>query len=459
METASLYNRVYDILVAGGGVSGSAAAIAAARAGASVIVVEQNGYLGGTLTVCGVGPMMTFHAGEKQVIGGIMQEIVEALVNRGYSPGHVPDTKQYTDTVTPFNAEGLKLVLDDLLTEAGATLLFHSFIGAVTREGGRITGVTVCNKDGLNTLRAKAFIDATGDGDIAAWSGAAMAKGRPGDGAAQPMTMKMKYLGVSTERLKGHVLANLEDFPFMKPHESLLRQDIPMDLEGFDAEVKAAKASGELDMARENILMFATDREGEYILNTTRIIYHDATSAESLSKAELLGRKQCFQLDRFVRKRIPGFENAQLEFTGPSVGVRGSRQLAGRYTLTAEDILSRKRFKSVIAHSGYPIDIHNPKGEGTATTFLNERGGYYDIPYEVMFCDEIENLLVTGRCCSATFEAQASLRVTPSAGAMGQAAGAAAAQAVSKTGDVRNVDVQELQKALRRQGAYIEDRA
>lgn len=454
--TNSIYDRQFDVVVAGGGVSGCAAAVAAARCGADVLVVEQSGYLGGTLTSCGVGPMMTFHAGDKQIIRGFMQEVVGALIKRGYSPGHVPDTKQYTDTVTPFNAEGLKLVLDELLTGAGATPLFHTFTGAVVREDNRITGLTVCNKDGLNLLKAKVVIDATGDGDIAAWAGAAMTVGRPEDGAAQPMTMKMKYCNVDTKALKAHVLTNLKDFPQMREHAELLRRDIPMDLEGFSGEVAQAKAAGELEIARENILMFSTDREGEYILNTTRIIEHDATNAASLSDAELIGRRQCNQLDRFLRKHVPGFKNALLEFTGPSVGVRGSRQLAGRYTLTAEDILACRHFDSVIAYSGYPIDIHNPKGEGTTSTFLSKRGSYYSIPFEIMVCEEIANLVVTGRCCSATFEAQASLRLTPSAGAMGQAAGIAAAQAAATGCDVGSVDVAAVQAMLKEQGAYLE---
>jgi len=451
----SVYGRQFDVVVAGGGVSGVAAAVAAARCGADVLVIEQAGFLGGTLTSCGVGPMMAFHAGEKQVVLGFMQEVVDELQARGHSPGHVLDTKQYVQTVTPFNVEGLKVVLDDLLTTAGVTLLFHTFIGAVAREGERLTGITVCNKDGLNIINAKVFIDATGDGDIAAWAGLDMTKGRLSDGAMQPLTMKMKYCNVDTKVLKDHVLNNLEDFPHMQKHAELLRQDIPIDLEGFIAEVAAAKAAGELDIARENILMFGTDREGEYILNTTRIIEHDATCAMSLCDAERIGRKQCVQLDRFMKKYVPGFENAMLQLTGPSIGVRSSRQLVGRYTITAEDILACKEFDSVIAHSGYPIDIHNPKGEGTASTFLTEKGSYYDIPYEVMICEPIANLIVTGRCCSATFEAQASLRLTPIVGAMGQAAGIAAAMAAGKDGDARSVDVSKVQDILKKQGAYL----
>lgn len=452
----TLYTKKFDVLVVGGGVSGCAAALAAARNGADVLLLEQNGYLGGTLTGCGVGPMMTFHAGEKQVILGIMEELVAELVRRGQSPGHVPDTKQYTSTITPFDAEGLKLILDEKLSEAGCTVLFHTFVGAVQAEDGCITGLTVCNKDGLHTLSAKVYIDATGDGDVAAWAGADMTKGRPEDGAAQPMTMKMKYCCVDTEALKGYVLKNPERFPKLAPHMEIFRQPVPVDLEGFDEEFSAAKAAGELSIRRENVLMFATGRPGEYIINTTRIVDHDATDAVSLSEAEQIGRRQCAELDRFLRERVPGFAHAMLEFTGPSVGVRGSRQLVGCCTLTAEDILSCRVFEDRIAHSAYPIDIHNPKGEGTDSTFVSRKGTYYSIPYSIMVCPQINNLIVTGRCVSATFEAQAAIRTTPTVGAMGQAAGVAAAMAAAAEGDTREVNIKALQQTLADQGAYLE---
>lgn len=452
----TLYTKKFDVLVVGGGVSGCAAALAAARNGADVLLLEQNGYLGGTLTGCGVGPMMTFHAGDKQVILGIMEELVAELVRRGQSPGHVPDTKQYTSTITPFDAEGLKLILDEKLSEVGCTVLFHTFVGAVQTEDGCITGLTVCNKDGLHTLSAKVYIDATGDGDVAAWAGADMTKGRPEDGAAQPMTMKMKYCCVDTEALKGYVLKNPERFPKLAPHMEIFRQPVPVDLEGFDEEFSAAKAAGELSIRRENVLMFATGRPGEYIINTTRIVDHDATDAVSLSEAEQIGRRQCAELDRFLRERVPGFTHAMLEFTGPSVGVRGSRQLVGCCTLTAEDILSCRVFEDRIAHSAYPIDIHNPKGEGTDSTFVSRKGTYYSIPYSIMVCPQINNLIVTGRCVSATFEAQAAIRTTPTVGAMGQAAGVAAAMAAAAEGNTREVNIKALQQTLADQGAYLE---
>lgn len=453
-----IYKNLYDVVVVGGGVSGVAAAIAAARTGAKTLVVEQTGYLGGTLTSCGVAPMMTFFAGDKQVIQGIMQEIVDRLTARGSSCGHIEDTTRYVKYITPFDAEGLKLVLDEMVQEAGCEVLFHTFTGGVAREDRTISALAVCNKDGLHELRAKVYIDATGDGDVMAWAGEECTKGRPQDGAAQPMTMKMKYCNVDTAAMKGYIKAHLEEFPRLEHNLDLLETDAPLAVAGFDALFRQAKETGELSIPREDVLMFETCRPGEFVVNTTRLLNCDATDAVSLTRAELEGRRQCAQLDRFFRTRVPGFQRALLEFTGPSVGVRGSRQLVGKYVLTADDVLTAKRFPSVIAHTGYPIDIHSPDGEGTATHYIGENGGrtYYDIPYEVMVPRRTDNLLVTGRCVSVSFEAQASIRLTPSVGAMGQAAGIAAALAARNGVCVDNIDISELQRLLRENGAYLE---
>lgn len=451
----AIYENQFDVIIVGGGVSGFAAGLSAARNGASTLVLEQNGYLGGTLTGCGVGPMMTFHAGDKQVIKGVMQELVDNLVSRGYSVGHVLDSKQYTRTITPFESEGMKLIMDEMLIEAGCEVLFHTAVGAVRTEEDKIVGLTVCNKDGLNTVSGKIYIDASGDGDVATWAGAPMVKGRPEDGASQPLTLKMKYCDVDTKMLKDYVMANPERFPHLAPHFEIFSQPSPVDLEGFNEEFKVEKEAGNLSIQRENVLMFGTGRKGEYIINTTRIIDHDATDAASLSDAEQIGRKQAAELDVFLRKHAPGFEHALLEFTGPSVGIRSSRQLVGSYILTAEDILSRKEFPDTIAHSGYPIDIHNPKGEGTMSTFMSEPGSYYSIPYSTMVCKEIDNLIITGRCISTTFEAQAAIRTTPTVGALGQAAGTAAAMAV-ESGNVLTIDTDALRTKLREQKAYLE---
>lgn len=447
---------MFDVIIAGGGVSGALAGIAAGRCNAKVLIIEQSGYLGGTLTGCGVGPMMTFHAGEKQIIKGLPEELVQNMVKRGYCAGHVKDTTRYVSYVTPFSAEGLKLILDEMAEEANCRILYHTFVGAVQTEKGRISSLTLCNKDGLHEVAGKVFIDATGDGDIAAWAGVPMTKGRKGDGAAQPMTMKMKFCNVDTEKLKKHIASKIEDFDRLKDNQDLMSLTTSFCVAGFKEEFKIAKERKEIDFDREELLFFETNRPGEYIINTTRILEHDATNAKSLSDAEIIGRRQCAQLEAFLHSYIPGFETAMLEYTGPSVGVRGSRQLVGDYTLTADDILKRRKFQTTIAHSAYPIDIHNPKGAGTDSVFLSEKGTYYSIPYEVMTCPQLSNLLVTGRCISATFEAQAAIRVTPTASAIGQAGGTAAALTALEYEDVHKVDIKRLQEELLKQGAYLD---
>ncbi len=450
------YNTKFDVLVLGGGVSGCCAAIAAARAGQKTLMVEKNGYLGGALTACGVGPMMTFHAGGQQVIFGIMQELVARMQAAGGSLGHIADSKEYCGTVTPFNTEVMKRVLDEMLTEAGCEILFHTMLAKVNMAKGCIESITVCNKDGLNDLASTVYVDASGDGDLASFAGAPMTYGRESDGAAQPMTMNMKYCNVDTDALLAHIVENEGDFAMLRNGTNPFAPRIPLDLANFKDAFTAARESGEIDFDRKAVLMFCTDRKGEFILNTTRVLEHDATDAASLTHAELLGRQQCAQLDAFMRKYAPGFAHALLEITGPSIGVRGSRQLVGCYTITQEDLMQKRKFPDAIAHSGYPIDIHDPKGAGGESIFLTGDKPYYSLPYRAMVCDAVHNLIVTGRCVSATFEAQAGIRTTPTVGALGHAAGVAAALAAQNGGDAKAVNIAQLQAGLMAGGAFLD---
>lgn len=442
-------NKLYDIVVAGGGLAGTFAAVAAAREGKTVLLIEKNGYLGGSLTACGVGPMMTAHAREKQIIKGLFEEMVVRMMKGGYSCGHRRDTTRYVSYITPFSAEGMKLVLDEMTSEADCHVLFHTFIAKADCQDGKITSLTICNKDGLSKVKAVIYIDATGDGDLAYMAGAPMKKGRPEDGQSQPMTMNMKYSNVNRNELKTYILEHLDQFPRLKESRELLEESSHMAVAGFGDQLQKAVKAGEIRFPREELLLFETDRAGEFIVNTTRIIGSDGTDAQSLSDSEREGRRQCAQLDRFLRREIPGFATACLEFTGPSVGVRGSRQLKGRYELQASDIISGKMFDSRIALAAYPVDVHNPDGAGTDSCFEMGEHGYYSIPYEVMFCDEISNLLVTGRCVSASFEAQAAIRTTPTTSAMGHGAGLAAALSLESGTGLAEVDRRQLQKMLR----------
>ncbi|PNV60468.1 FAD-dependent oxidoreductase [Clostridium sp. chh4-2] len=448
-------NKLYDIVVAGGGLAGTFAAVAAAREGKTVLLIEQNGYLGGSLTACGVGPMMTAHAGEKQVIKGLFEEMVVRMMRDGYSCGHIKDTTQYVSYITPFSSEGMKLVLDEMTAEADCHVLFHTFVAQADCRDGKITSLTICSKDGLSKIKAVVYIDATGDGDLAYMAGAPMQKGRPGDGLSQPMTMNMKYGNVNREELKTYLLNHLDQFPRLKENRKLIEESSHLAVAGFADQLQKAIKDKEVGFPREELLFFETDRPGEFIVNTTRIIGNDGTDAQSLSESEREGRKQCAQLDRFLRREVPGFADAYLELTGPSVGVRGSRQLKGRYELQTSDILSGTMFDTRIALAAYPVDVHNPDGSGTSSCFEMGEKGCYSIPYEIMFCDEIANLLVTGRCVSASFEAQAAIRTTPTTAAMGQAAGLAAALSLESGIPLAEIDRKKLQKKLMEQNVVL----
>jgi ribulose 1,5-bisphosphate synthetase/thiazole synthase len=449
----------YGVLIVGGGVSGSVAAIAAARAGARVLLVEEHGFLGGSLTSMGVGPMMSFHnpAGE-QVVRGIPDEVIARLKARGASLGHIADTTTYCSTVTPFDSEELKIELETMLAEAGGELLYHTQLAHVHREAGEIASVVVCNKSGLTALRAKVFIDATGDGDLAHRAGAASIKGRASDGAAQPMTMNLKLANVDTAAVRAYAIAHPEDFLWHPggAEEGLRRlQTSPrISLAGYLGAWKAARERGEVEVPRDQVLFFETPVPGVVIVNTSRIVGLDATDPFQLSRAESLGRRQCTQIFNFLRKHAAGFERAVRMDTAAKVGVRESRHIVGRHVLTAEELMQGREFDDAIALGGYPIDIHSPAGGTTTTTHLRP-DTIYQIPLRCLLVEQPENLIVVGRCISATHEAAAAFRVTPIAMAIGQAGGVAAAEAVARGVAPAQVPFAAIRARLLAQGARL----
>lgn len=453
----------YDLIVVGGGVSGSVAAIAAGRAGAKVLIIEEQGFLGGSLTAMGVGPMMSFHnpAGE-QVVRGIPDEIVARLTARGASLGHIPDTTTYCSTVTPFEAEELKIELETMLVESGGAYLYHTQLAGVERSDRAIQAVLVCNKGGLTRLHAKMFIDATGDGDMAARAGLPFGVGREGDRALQPLTMNLKLGNVDTAAIREYAIAHPEDFLFhpVGQEEAIRRLRISprLSLAGFLHAWAEARKRGEVEVPRDQVLFFETPIPGVVIVNTSRITGLDPTDPFQLSQAETLGRKQCGQIFRFLRQHAVGFQHAIRMDTAAKIGVRESRHIRGRYTITAADIVEARPFDDCIAIGGYPIDIHSPDGASTGTAHLKP-DTQYQIPLRALLPEEIDNLLIVGRCISATHEAAAAFRVTPISMAIGQGGGAAAAEAVRHGRAPAAVPFPAIRARLLQQGAYLGVRA
>ncbi|MDO7173758.1 FAD-dependent oxidoreductase [Mariniflexile sp. AS56] len=448
----------YDVIVVGGGVSGSHAAIAAAKTGAKTLLIEQFGFLGGTLTAMGVGPMMTFHnkAG-RQLVFGSPNEMVNRLIERGASPGHILDGTGYCSTVTPFDAEMLKVVLEDMVFEAGAEILYHTRLIDISKEDNKIKSVFVHNRGGIQEIPAKVFVDASGDSEIVKLSGVPFTEGRPEDNKSQPMTTNIKVGNVNTEKLREYMINNWDQFDADERADDkaeVLKRSKRISTWGFYDLWKEAKAKGEVTVPRDNVLFFETNTEGEFIFNTSRVLGFNPMNPFDLSKAETMGRKQCVEIFNFLRKYAPGFENATFVSTAPHIGVRESRHPHAKYVLTSEDLVNEVRFKNPIAVGGYPLDIHSPDGGTTDTVHLKDDGAYY-IPTDSLLVNEVENLILSGRAIGADHYASAGLRVTPIAMAIGQGAGTLAGLSAINNTVPDAVDYNDLKAKLIEDGAYL----
>ncbi|WP_066307535.1 FAD-dependent oxidoreductase [Bacillus sp. FJAT-29814] len=440
----------FDVVVAGGGPAGINAAIASGRAGAKTLLIERYGFLGGMSTVALVYPWMTFHTNSgKQVIKGIAQEIVDRLMEISGSPGHLRDTVGFTYSLTPYHPEKYKLLALEMLEEAGVEVLVHSFIDKVEVEGNQITSLGLATKSGPIRVFAKRFVDATGDADIAYLSGAPCLKGREEDHKTQPMTMKFRMRGVNLEKVKEAMKANPSNFYKKTPIDEL--DLIP--LTGVQGFYKEWSESG-VPINRDQVLFFAGPEEDEVLVNCTRVQGLDGTDVFDLSAGEREGRKQVLMMAEFLQKKIPGFEKASISAVGTQIGIRETRRIDGQYVLAIEDVVDGRKFEDTIALSGYPIDIHDPSGKGVQAKDI-EGDGSYGIPYRCLVPKKIDNLLVAGRCISTTHEALATTRLTPSAMATGQAAGAAAALSITDHVSPKDLNITKLREHLADNGVVL----
>lgn len=409
--------------------SGTVAAVAAARAGAQVLLVERWGFLGGSATAGAVGQFVGWEtAAGRQVIQGIAEEIVRRLERHGGSGGHTHftmSTGHRMDQVS-YDPERLKLVLDEMALEAGVRLLFHATLLGVTRQDATVAVVTVLTKAGPLEIRPRLVIDASGDLDLLARAGAGFLPLEP-DEAAQPATMMFRFGPIDFDRFG--VLATEE-------LQALCRRGVE----------SGALARAALHQSR----IPGTD-DGWF--NISRVSL-DATDPFELSAGEVEGRRQAFAAAGFLAAHVPGCEAGRLVALAAQLGIRESRRVRGDLVLTAEDLRAERRFPDAIAVGAYPMDIHPARGSGLRfETLGGDRS--YEIPYRCLLPVGLDNALVAGRGISASHGAHASTRVMPTTMAIGQAAGAAAALACAGNGGSRQVDPGILRERLRQAGAFL----
>lgn len=420
--------KKYDVIVVGGGFAGCAAAIAAARNGCEVLVIEQAGALGGAANNCLVNPFMRnatkIHKenGETERLElsrGIFAEICEKLKSMDAMNG------------ITFHEEYLKLILDDMLEEAGVDVLFHATLCGVNVENEKLESVTVITKNGKITFEAKQFIDCTGDADLAVMSGCPYHLGRPSDNLCQPMTLCFR-------------IANVDEDEFFTPECNAQRQAI----------YKRWQEEGKTSNPRENILLFRTMVKGVVHFNTTRVVKRNPVDPFDVSWAEREARRQMYDIYRMLKEELPSFRNAQIISSAAWIGARESRMIDGEHLLNEEELKNCTVFPDAIAAGNYDIDIHNPEGSGTSHYYFPD-GEYYTIPYRSLVPKKINNLLVAGRCISSTHEAQASYRIMPIVCCLGEAAGAGMAVAVKNNCTPKEADIKEIQKILLDNGAFL----
>jgi hypothetical protein len=426
-----------DVLVLGAGSAGCCAAIAAcAGAARRVMLVERYGFLGGTSTQMLDTFYGFFTPGEspKKVVGGIPDRVVDALDNAG-AVFLRPNTYG-AGTGVNYNPERLKLVWDELLTQAGVKILLHAtLVDAESDSTGRIIRVVLFTRRGLFRVAARRFIDATGDADLCHWANVPYEKA----GEIEPVQTL-----TTTFRMSNVDLAAYERAGGKKLLASCMAEAVD---------------KGTHPLPRKSGSLHPMNAPGCISTVAVRVANLDATDSEQLTAAEIEGRKQAFAYEKFFRDCVPGFAGANIIGLSHQIGVRETRRVYGEYRLTKNDCLDAARFDDVVLLCGAPIEDHRAasegKGEETVWQYV-PRGEAYDVPYRTLIPRGRDELWVAGRCFSATHDAHASCRSMAQTMAMGQAAGFAAALSIAKNCGARDVPVRALQEKLRESGAILQ---
>jgi hypothetical protein len=469
------------VVVVGGGTSGFAAAIAAARAGAEVRMLEQSSYLGGTMTgglVPGIVSlrhqpwrdqetlvqMETSYEGS-QVVQGIAQEMIDRLIEAGGAYG---SPGQATIRVS-FDPEIMKVVIDRMCREAGISVEYNTKVTDVLRENGRITGVRANFGD---EIHADMVIDTTGDAHVAWLAGARYEQGENGDPSyVQPITMYFLMGGVDLGKTIDYACSGREDFSegYLKKLRELYEAGKPLTIPGLPRLREAAAQAGDypsafgsttLNPRAHNNILRPIFRNGKVVYETTMhnvdMAYRvDATDNKTLSEAIGSMRDFTLRIGEFYRKYVPGYENAYVLQIADNIGVRETRRVVGEYTLTGEDVLEARTFEDSIGYCGATVDVHNIDGSEVTRMSAIRAGKLYQIPYRILVPEQLDGLLVAGRCVSADRVACGSIRQQAGCIVTGQAAGVAAALAGERKVEARHLPIGAIQQVLKAQGAQI----
>lgn len=426
----------YEVVVLGGGPAGITAALAAGRSGRKTILIEGYGFLGGAGTAAGLSTFCGLHAavfGEhEQVVRGLCDDILDRLrAMDGLNDPHL--SVQQRIQAQAYDISAYKIAADELLGAAGVEILFHAYgVGCALADADRIDVVFVETKSGRFAIRGQVFVDASGDGDLAAWSGVPFDTGDGAGNMLYPTTM-FRINGVD------HVRAG-DAWKL-----------IPELMEKAEAEGRSFPRKKPIVRPQRNPI--------EWRANLTQIKNTDGRAvsgidAREFSYGEIEGRRQCWDVFSFIKEVTPGFDDAYIVEIAPQIGIRETRRIVGEYQLSQDDILGCRDFDDTIGVNGWPVEAH-VAGDVNFLFAEWESRGFNQIPYRIIVPQKIENLLVAGRCASMTHEGQSSARVTGSCFIMGQAAGTAADLALSDSTAPRELDVPRLQARLEADGAYL----
>lgn len=413
----------FDVVVAGAGPAGLCAAAAAARQGARVALLERFGAVGGCLTLGHVTTCMG------AVPPGTMKDEIGALLGTG-------------GACVPHSVENAKYTLSRWLAEAGVTLFLQTQAVDVRKEGDRVCGVVVSTPEGLGLLPGRTVVDATGDGALCALAGVRCTVGRDVDGLTQPASILFTIGGVDSD--------------LTCTHES---DDTVINGESYLALCEEASRTGELPADVTIVRLYGGGKAGERLVNATQLCRVNGVRTSDVAAADLTLRGQMRQVLSFLRRRIPGFENAFLLDSADTPGFRETRRIEGDYCLTAADISAGRTFPDVMVHrANFCFDTHNPAGGGQAEALEEARNTRpYDIPYRCFLPRGVEGLLAAGRCISGTHKAHSSYRVMNICMAMGEAAGIAAALSAAGGVPPRGLDVGQVQQVLLDKGVPLFD--